>query len=109
MNGFDPGQLSSRVTLERQIRVPDGVGGATTDWEEVATVWAAIEPVAAGETFSSDRLATRITHQITLRFRADVEGGMRVRHRERILRIASWRDPDETRRFLILDAVEERS
>jgi SPP1 family predicted phage head-tail adaptor len=109
VTGFDPGQLSSHVTLERQIRVPDGVGGATTDWEEFATVWAAIEPVVAGESFTADRLSTRVTHKITIRFRADIEGGMRIAHRGRTLRIAHWRNPDETRRFLVLEAVEERS
>lgn len=109
MNGFDPGQLASRVSLERSIRVPDGVGGASIDWEEFATVWAAIEAVVAGESFSADRLSTRVTHKVTIRFRADIDGGMRIAHRGRTLRIAHWRDPDETRRFLVLEAVEERS
>lgn len=108
MTGFDPGQLSSRVTLERPIRTADGSGGATVAWDEVTMLWAAIEPVAAGETFATDRLATRITHRITIRFREDVEGGMRIVHRGRRLGIAAWRDPDETRRFLMLEAVEER-
>lgn len=108
MTGLDPGKLSCRVTLERPIRSADGAGGATVAWEEIATLWAAIEPVAAGEIFGADRLSTRITHRITIRFREDVEGGMRIVHRGRLLRIAAWRDPDETRRFLVLEAVEER-
>jgi len=108
VNGLDPGQLSSRVALERPVRTSDGSGGATVDWVEVATLWAAIEPVAAGEDFAADRLATRVTHRITIRFRSDVEGGMRIVHRGRLLRIESWRDPDEARRFLVLEAVEER-
>lgn len=108
MNGLDPGQLSSRVALERPVRTSDGSGGATVDWAEVATLWAAIEPVAAGEAFAADRLATRVTHRITIRHRADVEGGMRIVHRGRVLRIEAWRDPDEARRFLVLEAVEER-
>ena len=108
MNGFDPGQLSSRVALERPVRTADGSGGATLDWEEVVTLWAAIEPVAAGEIFAADRLATRVTHRIIIRHRTDVEGVMRIVHRGRALCIEAWRDPDETRRFLVLEAVEER-
>ncbi|WP_336799458.1 phage head closure protein [Kaistia sp. MMO-174] len=108
MTGLDPGRLSHRVTLERPVRSGDGAGGATVDWQEVATLWARIEPVEAGERNAADRLATRVTHRITLRFRGDVEGGMRVMHRGRTLMIASWRDPDETRRLLVLEAVEER-
>lgn len=108
MSGFDPGQLSSRVALERPVRTPDASGGATIEWEDVAIVWADIEPVEAGETFAADRLATRITHRITIRFRGDVEGGMRIVHRGRALRVAHWRDPDEARRFLVIEATEER-
>lgn len=108
MSGFDPGQLSSRVALERAVRAADGSGGATLDWEEVVTLWAAIEPVAAGEIFAADRLATRVTHRITIRHRTDVEGGMRIKHRGRVMCIEACRDPDEARRFLVLQAVEER-
>ncbi|MBN9025581.1 MAG: head-tail adaptor protein [Rhizobiales bacterium] len=42
MTGFDAGQLSNRVTLERPVRSGDGAGGATVDWQEVATLWARI-------------------------------------------------------------------
>ncbi|WEK48494.1 MAG: phage head closure protein [Candidatus Kaistia colombiensis] len=107
MNGLDPGQLSNRVTLARAVRSDDGSGGATVDWQEVVTFWARIEPVGASELNAADRLATRVTHRVTIRFRDDVEGGMRLVHRGRSLKIASWRDPDETRRFLVLEVVEE--
>jgi SPP1 family predicted phage head-tail adaptor len=106
---FDPGWIAHRVAIERPVATADGAGGATIAWAALATVWAAIEPLAAVETANSDRLATRITHRVTIRFRADIDGGMRIRHRGRLLRIASLRDPDERRRFLVLDAVEERS
>jgi SPP1 family predicted phage head-tail adaptor len=109
VSGFDPGQLASRVQLERSVRTADGAGGATVAWDGVATFWARIEPVTAGERFAADRLATRVTHRITLRFRADLEGGMRIVHRGRALSIVAWRDPDDERRFLVLDATEERA
>jgi SPP1 family predicted phage head-tail adaptor len=109
VSGFDPGQLASRIGLEKPVRTADGSGGATVDWDEVAMLWARIEPVSAGERFAADRLATRVTHRITLRFRADVEGGMRIRHRGRVFAVVAWRDPDETRRFIVLDATEERA
>jgi SPP1 family predicted phage head-tail adaptor len=107
VSGFDPGQLASRIGLEKPVRTADGSGGATLDWEEVATVWARIEPVAAAERFAADRLATHVTHRITVRFRTDIEGGMRIAHRGRVLTVIAWRDPDEARRFLVLDATED--
>ncbi|MCX5497658.1 phage head closure protein [Kaistia dalseonensis] len=105
---FDPGILAHRVTIQRPVATPDGAGGAALTWEALATVWAAIDPVSAREDAASDRLATRLTHRITVRFRADLAGGMRIAHRGRSLRITAWRDPDETRRFLVLDTEEER-
>lgn len=106
---FDPGFLAHRIAVERPVETPDGSGGATLDWQPLATLWAAIEPLGAAESTDADRLATRITHRVTIRFRADVEGGMRLIHRGRSLRIAALRDPDETRRFLELHAEEERT
>jgi SPP1 family predicted phage head-tail adaptor len=58
---------------------------------------------------AADRLSTRVTHRIRIRFRADIEGGLRIVYRGRVLRIAAWRDPDDQRRFLVLDAAEERA
>jgi len=105
---FEPGWIAHRVAIERPVASPDGAGGATLDFEPVATVWAAIEPLSAREDGASGRLGTRITHRITLRWRADITGAMRLVHRGRVLRIVSLRDPDEARRFLIIDAEEER-
>jgi SPP1 family predicted phage head-tail adaptor len=106
---FDPGFLARRVRIERPVATPDGAGGAVIDWVPLATLWAAIEPLGAREDTASDRLATRTTHRITIRFRGDIAGGMGVVHRGRRLRVASWRDPDEARRFLVLDCVEEQA
>ena len=105
---FDPGWIAHRVVIERPVRSEDDAGGATIAFETLATVWAAIEPLTAREDPASGRLATRITHRVTIRWRDDVTGAMRLRHRGRILRIASLRDASEDRRFLTIDAEEER-
>jgi SPP1 family predicted phage head-tail adaptor len=105
---FDPGWIAHRVAIERPIRSTDGAGGAEIAFETLATVWAAIEPISAREDGGSGRLATAVSHRVTIRWRADVTGAMRLRHRGRTLRIASLRDPDESRRFLVIEAEEER-
>jgi len=105
---FDPGWIAHRVVIERPVTSPDGAGGASVAFAPLATVWAAIEPLSASEDGGSGRLATRITHRVTIRWRADVTGAMRLVHRGRVLRIASLRDADESRRFLVIDAEEER-
>jgi len=106
---FDPGRLRHRVTLSAPVATPDGAGGETVAWSPVATVWAAVEPVAASERRIADHLAAAVTHRLTLRWRGDVVGGMRATHRGRNFRILAAVDPDESRRFLVAEAVEEEA
>nr|WP_281380255.1 phage head closure protein [Prosthecomicrobium pneumaticum] len=100
--------MRHRVTVLRPVSMPDGAGGVAVSFTPLAAVWAAIEPVKAAEDAGPDRPATRLTHRVTIRYRADVEGGMALSHRGRTLRITAMRDPDEGRRLLTLDCVEER-
>ncbi|MGQ4811368.1 phage head closure protein [Agrobacterium vitis] len=44
---------------------------------------------------------------MTIRFRTDVARGHRLVKGTRILAIRALRDPDETKRFLLLDCEEE--
>ncbi len=105
---FDPGRLRHRVTIEQPVGTPDDGGGETLAWETLAAVWAEVMPVKAAESAAGDHEVTRATHRVTLRWRGDVTGGMRVLHRGRVLRIATASDPDETRRLLVAMATEER-
>lgn len=104
---FDPGQLRQRVTLAAPVATPDGAGGETVAFADMATVWARIEPVAAAERAVADHLAATVTHRLTLRWRDDVTGGLRATWRGRAFRILFTTDPDESLRFLVADAIEE--
>lgn len=97
---FDPGQMTARLALEEPVSMPDGQGGATVSWTEIAAMWAKIEPV-------SSRLAERagaeigtITHRIWLRFREGLVAGQRLRKGARLFAVKLVQDPDETGRYL---------
>lgn len=105
---FEPGWIAHRISIERAETVPDGAGGSTATWSVLATVWAAVEPVAARGDTGGDRLGSRVTHRVTIRHRGDVAAGMRIRHRGRLLTIETVVDPDERRRFLLIEASEEK-
>lgn len=104
---FEPGWIAHRITIEQPQATADGAGGATIAFTPLATVWAAVEPVAAKSETGGDRLGSRITHRITIRHRGDIAAGMRIRHRGRLLAIETVIDPDERRRFLLIEASEE--
>lgn len=78
--GLDAGKLRHRVTIQRPLTVPDSDGGMTTQWEDVATVWASIEPLSAREYMRASTLQSKVTARIIIRYRPGIEASMRVLH-----------------------------
>lgn len=105
---YDPGWLRHRVTVEAAVATPDGAGGETLAWSTFATLWARIEPAAGNERVVAGHLAGIVTHAVTVRWRDDIDGRMRVVYRGRRFRVLAVHDPDETRRYLTIKAEEER-
>lgn len=103
----DPGWLRQRVTIESAAGAADGAGGETVAWDTVATLWARVTPTRAEERIVAGHLTGVVTHLVTLRWRDDIAGGMRVAYHGRVFRILSVHDPDETRRYLVAKCAEE--
>lgn len=103
---LDPGAFTTRLILERAVDTPDGQGGVSRSYMAVSEVWARIEPVSAGRALDAGANAMKATHRIWLRHRGDIESRMRFRCGTRIFDIRAFRDPDETRRFVICDCEE---
>ncbi|QLP98434.1 MAG: phage head closure protein [Rhodoblastus sp.] len=106
MSAPEAGRLRRRVTLEAPADVADDIGGATRGWVAVATLWADIESPRGATRLAADRLEQAIAYRVTLRWREGVTGAMRLRLGARILLIKAARDPDESRRSLVLDCEE---
>lgn len=100
------GSLKRRLVLETPVSIPDGLGGSTIVYETVASVWAHIEWLRGGEEWARGRPEQRATHRITLRWRAGVDAGQRLRHGTTIYDIRAVHDPDGGRHRLIC-LVEE--
>lgn len=104
---IDPGAFRHELTLEAATLVADGAGGHAEEWAEVATLFARVEPVAATSRFGADQSLETVTHRVTLRYRAGIASGMRMKRRGRIFDIVTVHDPDETRRYLVCRVREE--
>lgn len=102
----DPGAFRHEVILEEASLTPDGAGGHHASWSEVATFFARIEPLAATSRFGGDQTLETVTHRVTIRFRADIASGMRLKHGSRILEILTVHDPDEIGRYLVCRTKE---
>ena len=109
MNGsfIDPGALRTELSLQQASLTADGLGGHAESWGEVATVFALVEPVSAASRFGADQTVETVTHKITVRFRNDLNSGMRFARGGRVFEIVSALDPDETGRYLVCRAREK--
>ena len=83
------GRMRRRLVLEAPVETDDGAGGVVRTFEAVATLWAAVEPLSAGQSFETDRLGQIVTHRITLRFRDGITTLHRFRDGTRIHQIRS--------------------
>jgi SPP1 family predicted phage head-tail adaptor len=97
--------LRHRATLQREALSPDGGGGHTSTWSDVATVWAEVAPRAGDEAFAAGRIEARTRLRLRLRFRDGVAAGMRIVLDGRILNVRAVLD-DGRRRWLELDCEE---
>ncbi|MDZ4789674.1 MAG: phage head closure protein [Hyphomicrobiales bacterium] len=99
------GQMRRRVIIEAPQRASDGAGGFNETWASVATVWARVHARGGAERMRADRLASIVSHDITIRWRAGVLPTMRIRFGQRVVEIIA-KVEDERRRVLICECEE---
>lgn len=104
---IDPGKLAHELQLEEALLVDDEVNGSIEQWQEIAMLWAHVEPVGAGTMLFGEQNLTEVSHRITMRARVDVKSGMRLRRGNRVFQIVTIHDPDETSRYLVCRTREE--
>lgn len=104
---INPGELRVELTLERMEQVPDAIGGFSENWLAVGLLFAMVEPLSARSRFGADQTLEDVSHRITIRHRADVTSGMRLRRGDRLFEVVTAHDPDETGRYLVLRAREK--
>ncbi len=99
--------MNKRVKLQSPSRSSDEAGGATVTWTDVASIWAAIEPLTGKEPYVvAQQLQGQVSHKVTIRYRSGLTPGMRVLYDSRIFDVKSVIDPKERHSILIL-ACEE--
>ena len=86
---IEAGRLRHRVRIEQLTYVLDShgdqyqdpeTGESRSEWVEVATVWAAIEPLSAREFIAAQSTQSQITARIIIRYRDGLDASMRLVH-----------------------------
>lgn len=72
------GPLRNLVTIQRPATGQDDIGQPVTTWTDVATVWANIAHKSGLETIKADAPVSEVQASIRIRYRTDIDAGMRV-------------------------------
>lgn len=83
------GSLRHRITIQSLVSSSNPFG-SPDQWTDVATVWAAIQPMSSKEVFQAGQLAMKASHKITIRYpgaNIAISAGNRVRYGSRVFQL----------------------
>lgn len=100
------GDLRHRVTIQYAVETQNSYGEPVASWQDVATVWAAVEPLRGREYFDAQATQARVDHRIRIRYRAGITPRMRVLFGSRVFEIQAVIEPESRRRELHLMCEE---
>jgi SPP1 family predicted phage head-tail adaptor len=103
---IDPGRLKTRLLIQAPVESDDGQGGVLRSFTTLATVWAAVTPLAARAASGSveaDADGATVKVRIILRSNFSLTLQHRLVDGARIYRISAIRDRED-RRFIEIDA-----
>jgi len=100
------GALRHRLRLQRRNEGQDMGGGALDIWEDVAVLWGDIAPSRPGRSAIGVRNISVQEFEVRVRYRDDVESGMRFLWRGDIFMINTVFDMDETLSMLSIQCTK---
>ena len=89
------GQLRHRIRLQQQRLEDDLAGADVVSFDDVATLWANVTTTGGREFWEAKRITPELSHQVEVRYRADVAAGKRFAYGRSVLRIQSAIDPEQ--------------
>ncbi|WP_018130710.1 phage head closure protein [Effusibacillus pohliae] len=99
-------QFRHRVTIQQQVRTPDGQGGYTEQWVDLKTVWAHIEPVVeisqAREEITGQQPVPMLSYKVRIRYDAAMTPDKRLKWRTRILEPRAVMPENGVERYMLM-------
>lgn len=99
------GNLRERVTIRAYVQTgTTPLNEPIFEWDEVATVAARCEPIKGDELLAAGQVSGYHDMTFHIRHRDDLQSSWEIRWRGRDYNITGWRNIDERRRFLAIEA-----
>jgi len=77
---MNAGRLNRRCLLQRKGTTQDALGQPVSEWVDVASLWADIRYKSGLSSIKGDSPTAIVQCSIRVRFRSDIEPGMRLVH-----------------------------
>lgn len=100
------GKMRHRVHLQSATNTTDTGGGLAQVWADVDKVYVSIEPKNGSESFRQGQIQDKTTHELTMRYRTDIDTKYRIKYGARLFNINHIKNIDERDRFLLLTCEE---
>jgi len=103
------GDLKKRVKISRQVAgspAVDEFGAPLMTWEELATVWAAVEPLNGREFWAQQQVQSSVSVRIRIRYLNSVLPGMKAEYNSKTYVIQNVIDKEEKHQELQLMCSE---
>lgn len=107
---IDPGKMRHRITFQRFTGSLDDYGDPLqaddSHWADVATVWAAIDPISGREFYAAEQSQSEVSHKVRCRYRSGLNTAMRINFGKRRFSIISIIDWEERHESLLIMCKE---
>ena len=101
------GKLRHRIILKKPVAIKDPIGQDLEIWQDIASVWANIEPLSGKEYFNAQQVNSEITTKITIRYIKNLNSHWVVHLGHRVFNILSVINLEERNRYLQLLCSEK--
>ena len=105
---MNAGSLNTRITIQRQTKIPDGMGGFTVTWADLpnGTVWAKKTTHRSDEAVQAMATTGTAIHNFRIRYRTDVKSSDRIKEGNKYMNIVGPPIEVERRTWLDVTAKE---
>lgn len=100
------GPLRHRITFQSRNPGRDKFGQPLEGWQDIATVWASVEPISGREILASQQVQGEITHRIRCRYLTGITAAVRILFEARVFDIQVPINPREVGAMLEILAKE---
>lgn len=101
------GKLRHRITIQNLVIIKDNIGQELEEWQDIATIWASVEPLSGKEYFNAQQTNSKVSTKITIRYLSGVTSEMRIIFQKHTYNILSVINFEERNIYLQLLCAEK--